>query len=64
MINETKDMECLTETPSSAAPSIAALRREYRKAFRMWKLTRLRGWEKAVRRLNDAIMARARPVQQ
>ena len=36
--------------------ALARLRKDYRRAYKMKRLTRQRGWQKAVARLNAAIM--------
>lgn len=39
-----------------SAPSIADLRKEFKRAYKMAVLTRQRGWWKAVARINREIM--------
>lgn len=48
----------MTSIPSAEkAPSLADLRKEFKRAYKMARITRMPGWSKAVARINLAIMA-------
>lgn len=43
--------------------TLRQLHRELEHAYRMHRITRQRGWQRAIARLNREIMSRVRPVK-